>query len=353
MKWPWRNRETRSGAGSGGSYSDAVVAAVLATAGGRTLGIPGGTAAVEMASGIVQRAFQAAELADCTEEVKQAADASFRGLVGREMVRRGEAVFLIETKGGRLRLFPATTWTVFGGYDPENWLYEITLSGPSKTFTVKAPATAVVHIRYAADASRPWDGQGPLQSASTAARLAGNLSGALADEAGASRGYLLPMQKTGGQDENVDNLKADLAKLNGEVTLVESQAGGFDTSGAASGQDWKQQRIGADPPEELVRLHEVSTREMLNAFGLSAAIFSESQGTASREGWRQCLHGVLMPLAKCAAEELAMKLESPGLRFDFHTLAASDISGRARAFQSLVKSGMAAADAAAHAGLME
>ena len=352
MKWPWQNRETRSGAGSG-SYTDSIVATILAMSGGRTLGIPGSTAAVEMASGIVSRAFAAAALADTTPDVLEAVDAGLRGLIGREMVRRGEAVFLIETRGGRLRLFPVHEHTVMGGYDPDTWEYECTLAGPSKTYSIRVPASRVVHIRYAVDASRPWDGQGPIQSASTAARMAGNLSGGLADEAGASRGYLLPMSKTGGQDDNVDDLRADLAKLNGEVTLVESQQGGFDTAGAAGGADWKQQRIGADPPEYLVKLHEIATREMLNAFGLSAAIYSESQGTAAREAWRQALHGVLMPMAKCAAEELAKKLDSPGLHFDFKELGASDISGRARAFQSLVKSGMAAADAAAHTGLME
>ena len=52
------------------------------------------------------------------------------------------------------------------------------------------------------------------------------------------------------------------------------------------------------------------------------------------------------------ATELAQKLDTPGLAFNFDRLFASDLSGRARAFQSMVGGGMAVDQAAGLAGLL-
>ena len=57
-------------------------------------------------------------------------------------------------------------------------------------------------------------------------------------------------------------------------------------------------------------------------------------------------------MARVVASELAVKLDIPGLSFDFSALFASDLSGRARAFQSMVGGGMDVGKAAALAGLM-
>ena len=70
-----------------------------------------------------------------------------------------------------------------------------------------------------------------------------------------------------------------------------------------------------------------------------------------RESWRRFLHGSVQPLAELLAVELADKLAVPGLRLGFDALFASDLSGRARAFGSLVQGGMEADRAARLAGL--
>ena len=57
-------------------------------------------------------------------------------------------------------------------------------------------------------------------------------------------------------------------------------------------------------------------------------------------------------MALVVAAELRVKLDSPGLSLDFSALFASDLSGRARAFGSLVKAGMPLQEAAALAGLL-
>lgn len=53
-----------------------------------------------------------------------------------------------------------------------------------------------------------------------------------------------------------------------------------------------------------------------------------------REAWRQFLHGSVEPLSKTVSAEFSAKLDSD-IRLDFHGLFASDLQGRARAYQSM------------------
>ena len=116
---------------------------------------------------------------------------------------------------------------------------------------------------------------------------------------------------------------------------------------------WHKLRIGADPPEALVDQLDKSTAEVYAVAGLNPAIFRDAQGTAAREAWRQALHGVVAPLGRLFQHELSFKLDAPDLSIDWTELRASDIMGRARAFQSMVGGGMEPERAAALAGLME
>ena len=52
------------------------------------------------------------------------------------------------------------------------------------------------------------------------------------------------------------------------------------------------------------------------------------------------------------AAELALKLDMPGLALRFDDLYASDLSGRARAFQSMIGGGLPIEQAAALSGLV-
>ena len=82
--------------------------------------------------------------------------------------------------------------------------------------------------------------------------------------------------------------------------------------------------------------------------------FSErGDGAGWREAFRQALHSVIAPLGRIMERELRYKLNSPGLMLNFDSLFASDLSGRARAFQSMVGGGMDVARAAALSGLTE
>ena len=60
----------------------------------------------------------------------------------------------------------------------------------------------------------------------------------------------------------------------------------------------------------------------------------------------------MQPLGRIVADELSAKPEAP-ITLSFDALFAADLSGRDRAFQSLVGGGMDVSKAAGLAGLME
>ena len=126
----------------------------------------------------------------------------------------------------------------------------------------------------------------------------------------------------------------------GRTALVETTSAGWgDGTDAAPRSDWKPQRIGAAPPAPLVDLRSESGRAVLAACGVPATLFEASGDAAGRrESWRSFLHGSVQPHAEILAVELAAKLDAPDLALTFDRLFASDLSGRARAFQSMTKS---------------
>ena len=96
----------------------------------------------------------------------------------------------------------------------------------------------------------------------------------------------------------------------------------------------------------------MASREVYSACGIPLSVVTEAEGTGQREGFRRLMHATVAPLARIVAEELTSKFEAD-ISLSFDSLFAADLSGRARAFQSLVGGGMDVAKAAALAGLME
>ena len=78
---------------------------------------------------------------------------------------------------------------------------------------------------------------------------------------------------------------------------------------------------------------------------------SQGEGTSAREAWRRFLHGTIQPIADQIAVECSTKLGTE-ITISFDKLFASDLSGRARAFQSMVGGGMDATKAAGLAGVL-
>ena len=101
------------------------------------------------------------------------------------------------------------------------------------------------------------------------------------------------------------------------------------------------------PPCFIVVCNNTSTSKLVHDF--IAGFFRD---TGQREAYRRFLHSTIVPLARLVQRELSEKFDAD-VSLSFDSLFAGDLSGRARAFQSLVKDGMDLAKAAALAGVME
>ena len=270
-----------------------MIAAIIARGDGATAAATA-TGALEAAAGFVQRAFASAEV-EAPDMIARALTPACLGMIGRALIRSGELLYLIETDGGELRLWPCESWDVTGNY--RDWRYRLTCGGPSRTRTfASVEAAGVLHFKYAVDPSRPWRGLSPPQVASLAGKLSAETSAALSDEASGPRGAFLPVPADG-EDPAVTAFKGDVRGAQEKMLVVES--GDWGDAGNAATQ-YQPRRFGADPPD---------------------AVISQA------------------------------KLET-GVKLDWRELRAGDISGRARAFQSLVGGGMAVDDAAALSGLL-
>lgn len=360
MNWrPWRRNAEPEKRQANLPFSDALVAAIAAQAGGTLAADPLALGAVEMAAGAYARAFAGAKLTPALPTLTPA----ILGLIGREMVRRGECVFLIVVERGAVRLIPAGSWDVRGGWQESGWMYRLDLFGPSGNITRFVPSASVVHCRYSVDPARPWLGLSPLQWASATGALAGNLEKRLGQEAGGPVGHVIPYPQdpdSGASDDDesddkpLDLLRKDLAALNGKVALVETTAAGLGEGRAAAPPvDWQPRRFGADPPPALGVLRSDAGQSVLAACGCPPSLFQpNADGTSQRESWRRFVMGSVEPVAELVAAELAAKLDAPGLRFDFAGLWAHDLAGRAQSFRQMVQGGMALEKAASLAGLM-
>ena len=339
---------------SGGSFSDAVVRMIEAQAAGKAVDLAG-TAAVEAASGALSRAFAAAEV-EGPPWAKSAISPEFLGQVGRDLVRGGESLHLIEVSGGAVSLLPCSDWHFEGNASPASWRVRATVYGPSSSTLRHLPYSGVVFVRWGSTPGQRHTGRGPLAWAHTSARLQSETERSLADEASGPVAHLVPIPQDGGDGTDNDplaKLKADIRTARGRALLVETTAAGFgEGMSAAPRKDWSPNRLGPDPPAALGEVMGQGFLEVLSACGVPPGLFLKVDGTSQRESYRRFFSLTVEPLAALLASELSEKLEA-SVSLSFKGRFAGDLAGRARAFQSMVGSGMDLARAAGLAGLME
>lgn len=351
MRWPWRRTENRQQAGGGGTYTDAIVQAILSTnAGGAADGpaVAAVTAAVETAAGLYASAFAAARVRGTS-----IITAPMLAAIARELIRNGESLYLLDGSGMSMELLHADTWDITGGYRPSTWRYHVTVPSPSGTGLVRnVSAAGVIHAMYSHNSARPWVGVSPLGWASGTAKLLAIVERVLQDESGGTRGYVLPMPADGNDDE-VASLKADLGSMRGNTAIVETTSAGWGAGAAgAPATDWRPRRIGPDFPRPVPELRSAAQNAVVAACGVPLGLVGDRDAAGLRESWRIFLHGSVAPLARRLEAELSMKLERP-IRLDFTELYAADVQGRARAFQSMTGGGLAPERAARLAGLAD
>lgn len=355
MRLPWsRQAEERAAEPEErASFTDSIVTALLADAGGTATKTAQATAALEACAALYSAGFARARVEPDVPALRPATLA----LIGRDLIRKGESVHLIETEGG-LMLRPAGSWDIRGGWRPENWYARLDLFGPSGNVTRFVPHAAVVHCRYSTDAARPWLGIGPMQWATATGTLAGRLESSLAAEARAAPAQLLPVPQDGGDggdDDPLKTLKSDIAKAEGRSVFVETTAAGWGAGqGGAPVRDWEQKRVGANWPDVLRDTRRDLIEAVAAACNVPAVLLNPgSEGTSQREAFRRFQMIGLEPLGTLVAAELADKLDMPGLRLDFSPLMASDLAGKARAVGILVKSGVKLRRALRFAGMAD
>ena len=190
------------------------------------------------------------------------------------------------------------------------------------------PYQPTVFYTHASAQAPNGHGKGESPIPSSTAKLAAELETKLTQEVGGPVGNVLPLPHKG----SVTALQADIDKLAGRTVLVESTAAGYGDGEAAPKMDWLSRRIGAAPPESMIGLRKDVQASILAACGCPGSLLERADGTLAREEMRRFLHSTISPVARVVASELEVKLDTPGLSFDFSALFASDLSGAGQGF---------------------
>ena len=341
MPWYWPFASGRDG-----GYTDAITAAIEGMASAGPVPSPAATAAAEACAGLVGRALACASVHPATPVTAAVSPVWLRRL-GYDLIRQGEHLALIEVEGGRVRLRPASTWTFWDGSTPGTWRVQAQIPRPSHgSETLDVAGAGTVSILWAESELQPWRGRSPLSGASLTAGLLAASHRSLGAEQSMPTGMLLPVPKS--TDAETSKLRAELARLAGRITLVETTASGFaqGQSEAPKG-DWQQRRVGADPPQGSIDLQDSASRQIISACGVPLELVSDVSGAQRREAYREFVSTTVESLGLVVAAELGDKLDTPGLVLTFERLHASDMAGRARAAGSLVKAGWSPQEAAA------
>ena len=344
MKWPWQRRdEVRQSQ----PFTDAIVAALASGVSGDAAS-PAASAALEAAAGHISRGFAVSIVEGAPDSVAAALTPDVLALIGRDLIRRGESIFLIDIDDAGLALRPAGSWDVRGGWVPSDWWYRLDLFGPSGNVTRFVSAASVLHFKYAVDPARPWLGVSPLGWANESGALHAGVTNALRADMRAAAANVIPMPP----GETPDDPEADpLAGLKNALKAASGRSVFVETTAGAHGgeyrdrptQDWAQKRLGPSPPETLGELLTTTANHVLSATGLDPLVagLARGDGTAHREAFRRFERLTLQPLARLIEPELRAKLDAPDLTISFNSLRSSDFSGLARAYKSLKESGMA------------
>ncbi|MCY4469463.1 MAG: hypothetical protein OXC08_12135 [Thiotrichales bacterium] len=283
--WPFKREPEKRQASQ--PFTDAIVAAIQNQVTGAESAQPNATAAVEAAAGFYARALAAAVVRGA-RMAQRALTPSVLSLAGRDLIRRGESVFVVEVDREGLVLRPVGSWDVRGGPRESTWWYRCDVFGPSGNETRFVPGASVLHFRYAVDPSRPWTGISPIQWARLTAAGLANLEAMVSAEAGSPFGYLLPIP--GDEDDDEDDgdtakLRADLAGAKGRTLLVHDPSLDEDNANRGRAGAFRSvARFGANPPESVEGLRSETGRDVLAACGLSSALFNQSSDGTARHG---------------------------------------------------------------------
>ena len=384
------------------NYTDSLISHRLAIAQGTHSPDAAQTAAAEFASGLVGRCLAVAIVEP--EPAARLLTPSVLMELGRRVILRGNYAAWIDARSGQYKLRTVRHFSVVsGGIDARSWRYQLELAAPGPnghtTMTQQVMQPGVYHVKVNENPYAPWYGTSPLANAGISSELLARVELKTAQELRGGVGGILPVPE-GMLDDNKKALQTDLNQSQGEMRSwwrASGPAGSFSKRGLdgfagrtkpifspcectshlgfglgdAQGQillaetqanahglgrqsapptDWEVKRFGAMIPEAHVQLRNDIGRDVCSALGIPPALYSGTDGGSSREGYRQLLTATLEPLAELITAEFRDKL-GIAATLNFRKLAAADIAARARAFGSMVASGVSREDAAEASGL--
>ena len=326
------------------AYTEAITEARISAAEGTDVDVSG-LAVREIAAGLYARAFAQADVSGTPVLLPE----DTLALVGRMLAERGACVLYL----GDGEPVPASSWDIGGSsINPLSWRYRLTLPFPGGSKGKHANALDVLHFRINATAARPWEGRSPFAVAKDTAKLAFRAENALCSEMNTPVGGVLPVPSSLAQPTR-DSLGTTIRGLKGAFVPLESTRDGLASTGNVGGaREYAATRYKPEPDDATIKVWSESTQSLLAAAGIPVELATNAEGSSTREAWRRFLHSTIDPMGRMVVAELRRKLTgSPVVSFD--RLFASDLSGRARAFQSMIGGGLSLQQAAIHAGLTD
>ena len=344
--WDTEHREAEPGQ----NYTERALADQLGYAEGSPRITPDAIAAVETCLGLYESVF-ASTVVEPMDQRTQAINPTVLGIAGRELARTGNAIFRFDIQPGRaLVLIPAVSHVVRGTPHPAEWVYSLSLNGPTETRVQdNVPAAGVIHLRLRASSCSPWRGRSPISIASGTSKLAAKIEAALSHEQNFKPARVVFSDLVG---DNLHVLIEDTRR--GGLAFV----GGNDDQAGPTPSTRSPHTIQPDPAESEVSLRTETAQSVLSMFGIPASLFQGSGDSDARESWRRFVLGTMAPMLRVCEAELRLKLDRPELTLSLESLRAGDLQGRARAtaaralaMRNLVTAGLSVEDAREAAGI--
>ena len=347
--WPFKKKIEKRQDSS--DYTDAVLAYLTSISTDGVNPRADISSGAEMAAGIISRSFL-----NCEIRGSEVFNKKMLYEISRDLILYGASLWT-PVRGEWTR---AAYWNIKGGINRSSWKYQVDFHGPSTTDTLYSKHGLnhddVFHCIYSSIPGRVWEGNSPIRRSIEIANMLSLAEKKTKEEFNATVAALIPapLQVKEGDADPYREIKMLLSKLGGRSTIVENFAGGMgNADNRTGGEGWNQKRIGPSPPQGIVEVLKYGQNSVAQLMGIPAALINgEAAGPALREANRQFLYSTIKPLARLVEYEWH-RTSMEKIKINCDPIMASDLSGRARAFQSLVGGGMEIEKAAGLAGLME